>query len=187
VHAALLSEDESRRAMRLKLSRDRRRFIVARARLRALLSDRVGAPPASLEFAYGANGKPFLAAQFAASGWHFNLSHSGDLAVYALSRTGELGVDVEVLRPLRESDAIAARVFSPRERSAYAALRPCDRMHGFLSCWTRKEALLKALGGALSASAQPLDASQHPQWRVSNFSPAPGFVAALAVHRQRSP
>lgn len=182
----MLSKDEKRRATRLKLDRDRRRFIVARAGLRALLSDRTGVPAASLEFAYGPNGKPVLAAP-AASGWHFNLSHSADLAVYAFSRAGDVGVDVEVLRALRESDAIAASIFSPMERAAYASLRPGERARGFLRCWTRKEALMKALGGGFSESPQPRDLSPHPDWRVRNFLPAWGFVAAFAVRRPARP
>lgn len=181
--SALLCEAERRRAARFRFERDRGRFVVARARLRELLGARLQARPESISFCYGRRGKPALAEPFAGSGWRFNVSHCEDLAVYAFSRTGEVGIDVEAVREVREADAIAARFFSRRENAAYRAVAPRQRPQAFFTCWTRKEAFVKALGGGLSLPLGELDVSAAPPgWRLDSFAPAPGFVAALA-HR----
>jgi 4'-phosphopantetheinyl transferase len=181
--SACLCEAERQRATRFHAERDRRRFIVARARLRELLAERVGLAAQSLELTYGKNGKPALAGRPAHTGWGFNLSHCDELAVYGFARGIELGVDVEAIRAVREADAIAARCFSPGENRAYRALAPQDRMLGFFRCWTRKEAFVKALGDGLSVPLAEVDVSLPPSgWRLHSFSPLPGFIAALATH-----
>jgi 4'-phosphopantetheinyl transferase len=175
---ARLCDAERHRAGRFRFERDRRRFIVARARLRELLAARLDVKPENVELAYGKNGKPALAH----SSWHFSVSHCGDLALFAFSTCGDIGIDIEEIRPLPEADAIAAQFFSPRERAAYLALAPRDRPLGFLKCWTRKEAVAKALGDGLSTPLDELDVSRVPGWRLHSFSPLPGFIAALACH-----
>jgi 4'-phosphopantetheinyl transferase len=197
---ACLSNGERHRARRYRHECDRRRFLVARARLRQLLGERLGVPPAAVELAYGRNGKPALAPRFARSGWRFNVSHCGEVALYALSRRREVGVDVEAVRVLEEGDEIATRFFSRREAAAYRALAPRDRPLGFFNCWTRKEAFVKALGAGLSLQLDQFDVSLAPGeparllrierglgdpagWGLTAFSPLPGFVAALASGR----
>jgi 4'-phosphopantetheinyl transferase len=175
----LLSTAERQRAARLRFERHRRRFIVARARLRELLATRLGVRPEAVELAYGANGKP----QLPRPELHFSVSHCDDVALFAFSPEREVGIDVEALRPIHEADAIAAQVFSPRERSTYATLAARDRALAFLRCWTRKEALVKALGDGLSLPLDQLDAASAPGWRVHSFFPLPGFIAAVACPR----
>ena len=179
--ASRLSAAERSRAARFRFERHRRRYIVARARLRELLAERLGTAPASIAFVYGENGKPALAEPFAGSGWRFNLSHCGDFALYAFSRHAQVGVDVEAVRELQEAEAIAARVFTRGENAAYRALGAHERPLGFFTCWTRKEAFVKAVGGGLSMPLGELDVSAAPPgWRLDSFVPAAGFVAALA-------
>ena len=202
--ASLLSQPERERAARFASGRDARRFIVRRARLRQLLGARLGVRPESVELVRGARGKPALA-NSGGDSLRFNLSHSEDLAVYALSSGREVGVDVEAIRPLPppDADAIAACFFSRREYAAYRALDACDRPLGFFQCWTRKEAFIKALGEGLSHPLDSFDVSLAPGapaellriepssgpgvergWRLASFSPAPGFVAAVAAERR---
>jgi 4'-phosphopantetheinyl transferase len=150
--------------------------------LRELLAVRLDVKPEAIELAYGKNGKPGLAQRFADTDWRFNVSRCGDVAVYAFSRRRDVGIDVEAIRPVREADAIAARFFSRREYAAYSALGPRDRPLGFLQCWTRREALAKALGNGLSMPIEELDVLRAPGWRLHSFSPLPGFIAALACH-----
>jgi 4'-phosphopantetheinyl transferase len=192
-HAALLSAAERQRAVRFRLERDRRRFIVARARLRKLLAERLTAAPEAIELVCGKHGKPALAQ----GDLRFNVSHSGDVAAYAFARGCEIGIDIEEIRAVPEADAIAARTFSRGEHDAYAALPPHERVLGFLNCWTRKEAFVKALGKGLSISLDSFDVTLAPGepakilrvgttpgkeagWRLHSFLPAPGFVAAVA-------
>jgi 4'-phosphopantetheinyl transferase len=156
-----LSPEEQDRASRFRFERDRRRFIVARARLRQLLAERLGSTPRSIQLAYGKHGKPTLAGLFASSGWQFNLSRRDELALYAFSRAGEVGVDVEALHPLPD----------------YMKTSADQRSLAFFRFWTRKEALAKALGVGLSVEVEPPTG-----WRLHSFFPRPGFIAALA-HR----
>ena len=180
----LLTEAERRRALRLRFERDRRRFVVARARLRELLAERLGARPQALELVPGPGGKPGLAPELAASGWRFNMSHCDELALYAFSRGRELGIDLEAIRPVGEADAIAERFFAPGERSDYVSFTPGERAAGFLRLWTRKEALAKGLGSGFGAAPGELDASCPPRgWSIESFAPEPGFIAALAAEQ----
>jgi 4'-phosphopantetheinyl transferase len=170
---ALLSPDEQERAARFVFREDRRRYIVARARLRQLLGARLRVSPEKIEFQYGAAGKPALAASH--GDLRFNLSHCEDVAVYAFADAAEVGVDVEREREIEDAEAIAERCFSPAERDACRAL-------GFLYCWTRKEAFVKALGSGLSSPLPELDVSAAPQgWSVQSFVPRSGLIGAVAI------
>jgi len=192
----VLSVAERRRADRFVLDRDRRRFIARRARLRQLLGERLDVPPASVELAYGPRGKPALAQRFTGSALRFNLSRYGDLAVFAFSSRTEIGIDVEAIRIVEEADAVAASSFSRREQDMYRGLAARDKQLGFLNCWTRKEAFVKAIGTGLCHPLDSFDVSMAPGepprvlrventdgdcgWRIGSFFPAPGFVAAIA-------
>lgn len=196
--AAVLSEAERQRASRFACARDRRRFTVARSRLRRLLGVRLDARPDSVELVYGGRGKPALARRFADSGLRFNVSHAGDVAAYAFSTRREIGIDIEAVRAIREADDIAARFFSHRENEAYLALDPSDKALGFFSCWTRKEAFVKALGDGLYHPLHSFDVSLAPRepakiqrventpgdlcgWTLHSFLPAPGMIGAIVV------
>lgn len=196
--AASLSDAERQRAKRFALDRDCRRFMVARGRLRELLATRLGVRPEAVELMYGRRGKPALAPHFADSGWRFNVSHSGEMAVYAFARGREIGVDIEAVRTLRDSDSIAARFFSRRENAAYQALPPAEKDVGFFNCWTRKEAFIKALGDGLYHPLDRFDVSLAPGeptrilrvegmpgdecgWRLESFLPAAGYVGAVVT------
>jgi 4'-phosphopantetheinyl transferase len=182
--AGWLHDDECRRAGRFRLARDRRRYVVARGLLRTLLATRLGTHPRSVELCCGAHGKPRLAPGSAAGDLRFNVSHTGDFALFAFSRGREVGVDVEAVLPMRDADAVARHFFSRSELRAYRALEPGARQAGFFTCWTRKEAYLKALGGGLPSPLSEFDAP--PGWSLSSFSPAPGHAAALAVEPRRN-
>jgi 4'-phosphopantetheinyl transferase len=195
--AALLSDAERHRARRFAFDRDARRFIVARARLRELLAARLGVGAESIELEYGAHGKPALARRFADADLHFNVSHCDDVATYAFSRGHAVGIDLEAVRVISDADDIAARYFSRRENTTYRTLTPRDRPVGFFNCWTRKEAFVKALGDGLSIPLDRFDVTLAPGeparvlrventpgdrsgWRLDSFSPATGYVAAIA-------
>jgi 4'-phosphopantetheinyl transferase len=192
-----LSGHERRRSQRFASERDSRRFIVARARLRQLLGARLGISASAVGFSYGPHGKPQLSQQFAEANLRFNLSHSCDVAVYGFSIGRELGVDVEALRPLPDADDIAARFFSRTEYQAFSRLAEIDRTEGFFNCWTRKEAVVKALGDGLHYSLQTFDVSLAPGdcakvlrlndipgercgWDMGSLH-LPGFAAAVVV------
>ena len=150
-----LSEAERARAGRFVFERDRRRFVAAHCALRQLLSARTGLAPEALRFADGPHGKPALAGRAACA---FNLSHSQDVALVAIADGGDIGVDVEVLRPFDDAAALAAQHFTVAERAALAACAGHVSDRAFLLGWTRKEACLKAIGTGLSIAAAAVDA-----------------------------
>jgi 4'-phosphopantetheinyl transferase len=173
----LLSPDERERASRFHFNRDRDRYVAARGRLRLLLGAYAGLAPADLRFAYGAHGKPTLETSPAAARLRFNLSHSGDLAVYAVALGRDVGIDVERLRPVPEMEDIVRRWFPEEDRRRYAAGAGGDRVRAFFAAWTRREALVKARGEGLSAFGN----AGVEGWAIATLEPAHGYVAALAV------
>lgn len=174
--AGCLSADERARAARFALERDRQRYVACRAGLRQLLAERLECDPGSIEFSYGAFGKPALAGP--ARDLRFNVSHCGDIALFAFAQDCEVGVDVEAVRMDEDADRIARETFSRAEWLGYCAHATCSRPRAFFGYWTRREALAKALGTGLTDSGV-LD--KRSGCSVKSFVPAPGFIAAVAL------
>jgi 4'-phosphopantetheinyl transferase len=181
----VLSPEESARAARFGFERDRRRFVVRHAALRLLLGRYLDADPAALCFTYGPQGKPALERGGALS---FSMSHSNGLALVALARGREVGVDVEWCARGIDALDIARQFFSEREADALAALGPSQRRSAFFRLWTRKEALLKATGLGLSVPLREVEALPAPstcdpaaRWSCVQFAPADGYAAAVAA------
>jgi 4'-phosphopantetheinyl transferase len=194
----ILSTDEQARASKFYFERDKRGFIVGRGMLRMLLGAYLNIAPERLHFCYGDHGKPALV-QKRDDGkiLDFNVSHTKELAVFAFSWNRELGVDVEYIRTMQDADSIAKRFFSAREYEVLQTLPASQKMQGFFNCWTRKEAYLKALGDGLARPLDEFEVSLVPgeaasllhvvgrpeetsRWRLEAFTPAPGYVAAIA-------
>ena len=151
----LLSPDELHRAAQFRFVRDGRRFMAGRGLLRSVIAGYLRRPAQEISFVYGVRGKPALAT----ADLQFNLAHSDGLAIIALARSGPLGVDVERIHPLEDLTHLVNGFFSPRERRELTALPPEDQQTAFFTCWTRKEAYLKATGDGL---ATPLDQFDMP-------------------------
>lgn len=168
----LLSEDERERARRFQFERDRHRFIAGRGWLRTLLGGYLQTEGGALRFGYGPKGKPYVD-----GGPHFNLSHSGGMALLAFCAAEEVGVDLEAVREIDDAEGIARRHFAAAEIERWMGAPPPLRTRVFFDCWTRMEAVGKALGGGLAAAALP----PGEPWSVFDVSPSPAFAAALAV------
>jgi 4'-phosphopantetheinyl transferase len=196
--AALLSADEHARAMRFFSPRDRDRFVGCRGLLRTMLGGYLDLAPKRLHFCQGAHGKPSLAPVCAGEDLRFNVSHSDDLALYAITRGRNIGVDVELVKPLADAAGIAERFFSPREAAALLSLPEPERQAAFFACWTRKEAYIKATGDGLTRPLDAFDVSVLPglparlvrvegdsleaaRWSLAELRPAAGYAAALVV------
>lgn len=199
--ARTLSTDERERAARFYFEQDRQRFIVGRGILRAILSAYLGIEPQSLRFRYGLHGKPALAERDdGGSTLRFNVSHSEDVAFYAVTRQWEIGVDVEHVRPLADAGQIARRFFSPREYATLEELAPHEMYEAFFGYWTCKEALVKAIGDGLFWPLNQLDIAMPSEvgkpatllsiggnvwdaqhWSLQQLVSPSGFAAALAV------
>ena len=194
----VLAPDERGRAGRFHFRRDEDRFIVARGLLRGILGGYLNSAPERLHFEYGARGKPSLASEHNPEGLRFNVSHSGGVALYAVTRGREVGVDVERVSARVSCEEIAGHFFSPREVARLRALPPSLREAAFFECWTRKEAYIKARGEGLSLPLDGFDVSLAPgepaallanrldpgevsRWSLRELRPWPGFAAAVAV------
>jgi 4'-phosphopantetheinyl transferase len=194
----ILSPPEMDRARRFHFERDRNHFIVARGFMRVILARYLGAKPDKLEFTYSTRGKPTLGGSYASVGLHFNLSHSGGIALLAVSPAGTVGIDVEQLRPMDDADQLVHRFFSSRETEAFQKMPPSAKSLAFFNLWTRKEAFLKASGEGIAHLLNQVEVSFLPgepakllnlpehcgnisDWQMYNLSPALGFVAALVA------
>jgi 4'-phosphopantetheinyl transferase len=155
---ATLSIAEREQAQRFAFEHLRRRYLAAHVALRQVLSESTGLAADSLQYESGPFGKPSLRG---ASTCAFNMSHSGDVAVIATAPSGEIGVDVEVLRPVSDSLALAQRNFTPAEHQHLLATPSEWRDLVFLRIWTRKEACIKALGYGLSLAPETFEAGVH--------------------------
>jgi 4'-phosphopantetheinyl transferase len=150
---ALLSMEEVARVARFHRDEDRRRAIVSRGVLRILLSRELNDAPDRIELSYGAQGKPKLRAPSARS-LQFNVSHSHEEILVAMTRDRSVGVDIEYVRPAIDDREISERYFTAAESAALLALPDAERPTGFFAYWTCKEAFIKAKGSGLSL---PLD------------------------------
>lgn len=194
----ILSEDERARAHRFRFEEDRDRFIVARGLLRMILGSYLSADPSELEFSYGEKGKPALKSPNKGGWISFNLAHSHEMAIYAVSRNRPLGVDLEFIKDGLADQAVAERFFSVNEVAALNALPAATRKESFFNCWTRKEAYIKARGEGLSIPLDKFDVSLAPgdpaallkndrdpeevsRWSMQAVTTKTGYVAALVA------
>jgi 4'-phosphopantetheinyl transferase len=190
----LLAPAERDRAARFKFPRDRRRFTIGRGWLRVILGDYLAVAPDVVPIESTPLGKPFLNGE--ATDLRFNVAHSDDLALYAITRRREIGVDVERERPDVEWRDLAQRFFAPEEVVALTALDTADQRPGFYRCWTRKEAYVKALGLGMQVPLDGFavtvtgpaalihtvhDPAQFSRWVLRELAVDPEFAAALAI------
>jgi 4'-phosphopantetheinyl transferase len=187
----VLSAGERARVFRYRFERDRRRAAASRAGLRLLLAAYTGREAAAIDLREDALGKPTLEP---ATGIEFNVSHSHELVVYAVARR-RVGIDIEHVRPLQDSFAIARRFFSSDEIAALHQAAAPVRNACFFACWTRKEAYLKAWGKGLSHPLSGFSVSVDPsraefrspnglegdRWTLVNLELPAGYIGALAI------
>jgi 4'-phosphopantetheinyl transferase len=181
----LLCEEERDRAERILNKQEGELWRRSRGLLRELLGRYLGLEPTSLRFVLGAHGKPALAQAGAAAlnSLPFNMSHSGELALYAFSDAGAVGVDVEVVRRPVNEVAIAARMLGANEAQRLQALDQPSRQREFLRAWTRHEAELKCLGVGIGEAKAERTGGE--TWAVElELGPTAG--AAVATERRAS-
>jgi 4'-phosphopantetheinyl transferase len=196
--AWLLSSEEQARAQAFRHDADRSSYVRAHAAMRVILSVYVRTTPAQLEFKSGPFGKPSLASE-GGPGLEFNLSHSHDLALLAVCRDRQVGVDIARRDPGADHAGIAERMLSAAEREALLSLQgtPDRFVEAFYSAWTRKEAYVKATGGGLAQGVDHFDVSLAPappkliadrrdahapaRWTVFALDAGAGYSAALVV------
>ena len=175
--AAVLSTEEQSRAGRFVLDRNRRHFVAAHVALRQILAAHTGTDAGNLKFHVGSFGKPTLVRP---EGVHFNLSHSQGTSLVVIGASCQLGVDIELVRPLRDALMLAEDHFTEAECKALRAVSVRARDKAFLTCWTRKEACLKALGVGLQLPARSFEVGVIADARTVDI-PTPHGMAHLAL------
>ncbi len=199
---ACLSKEEKSRANRFRFANDQRRFIVSRGALRHILACQLHQSPDQINFCYGEYGKPFVGklpdAQRSSllqteCDFHFNLTHSGELALCALGHRRKVGIDIESIRPIKRLDSLIDRCLSDREKTQVKAQSADDQPHAFLQTWTCKEAYLKAIGLGLTQSMKTVEVQLTPPrlicvphscsdgWCLHTLALPEGYVGALVV------
>ena len=192
-----LSIDEQTKAERFYFKKDQEQFIVGRGALRAILSRYLDISPSGLKFGYNLYGKPFLVPTQGGTTLRFNLSHSDGMALIAFSKNRDIGIDIERIRTDFPCQQIA-NFFSPLENAVFRSLPEHLQNKAFFTCWTRKEAYIKAVGKGLSIPLDRFDVAFAPgepaallhfqdnpqeisRWSLIELIPGSDMVAALAV------
>lgn len=173
---AVLSTSELIRAERFHFEEHRQRYIAGRGILRHVLAGYLGIEPQEVRFFTGAYGKPELDG-FGTS-LRFNLSHSDDLMVLAVTHVREIGVDVEFMKDDVPFETLADHYFTPEDAWDLRLLPVEKRAWKFYDVWTCTEARLKAAGIGLSFGPRIVDPDR---WSLLKLTPARGYAAALAV------
>ena len=193
---ARLDGDEQRRWQRFRHERARYRYALCRASLRSVLCDALDCPNERLGFGSAAHGKPFATVGGRRAPISFNVSHSGDHGLIAVTRSGRVGIDVEPRLPRHNLDTLIAAVLSPDEQDELATERGPRKLHIFFMLWTIKEALSKAHGKGLSMDVSSFEVprpmrsgerrglfqfphSPETTWQVDNIG-TDSFAAAVA-------
>jgi 4'-phosphopantetheinyl transferase len=182
----LLDGNETARAARFRFERDRHRYIACHGILRVLLARHIDRAPADLRFDVTGHGKPMLRD----SALRFNISHSHQFALFAISRDVTVGCDIELQDERFLAENIPEHFFSPAEIAELNALPQADRLAAFFAGWTRKEAYIKARGLGLSLPLNSFDVALAPSarpalyrgcdgWSARAFEPAPRCSAAV--------
>lgn len=172
----LLNPAEMERANRFRFDIHRNRYIIARAVLRQILSLYTDVPAEEVAFSLGEYGKPYLRDN--PLDLQFNLSHSHDLAVYAIVKQCEIGIDIEKMED-EANDALAQRFFNEQEYQQFLKLPEVEKMTGFYAIWAAKEALIKAKGEGFFAAAKNQQSEEG--YHLVHFDAHPGYQAAFAT------
>jgi len=195
-----LCDGEKERADRFVFDVHRRRYIAGRGFLRMILARYVLKSPSELVFSYSPRGKPELVSNSSSEQLYFNVSHSHDLALYAVARNRCVGVDVERIESTSNVEQLAERYFFPKEFDVIRSMAPERKNEAFFKGWTVKEAYVKATGEGLAEMEQVelsmsadgpavlLTIHDNPaataRWSSCQMRPSPGYMAALVAEGQ---
>ncbi|MGD1911786.1 MAG: 4'-phosphopantetheinyl transferase family protein [Rivularia sp. (in: cyanobacteria)] len=194
----ILSEDELVRAKRFHFQEHQQRFTAARGILRCILGRYFNIEPFEIRFGYEARGKPFLEQNLNENNLCFNLSHTQNFALYAVSVNNSIGVDLECIKSNTDVVSLAQRFFSPNEFALIESAPQEQQLQLFFRYWTCKEAYLKATGTGL-ADLQKVEISLTPQqpaklsipnisgeWSLVEIQPFSNCAGAICLRHDAS-
>jgi 4'-phosphopantetheinyl transferase len=191
-----LSLDEVERASRFRFEKDKKRFIAARGMLRNILAGYLQTNAQKIQFEYTRHGKPKIATKDGHGAVRFSVSHSGAFVLYAVTLHRDIGVDIELIRHDVAVAEIAKKFFSQREVNSLESTNSNNLHRLFFQYWTRKEAILKAMGEGFSFPMDKIDVSliagsdagcvtlpahEEQSWYIQDLFPAPGYTGSFAI------
>lgn len=196
--ATQLSLEELARAKRFHFKVDFDRHVISRALTRLLIGSLVDLPPREVSLVSNRFGKPSISKDQNPLGLEFNVSHSGEFILIALTAKRQVGVDIEHVNQQLHLNSLVRDLLSVKEQIAFSRLCPDQRQEAFFNCWTRKEAFIKAKGAGLSIPLNGLDVSFLPgepamlldtrpdrteaaRWTIRDLEVAPAYKAAIAA------
>jgi 4'-phosphopantetheinyl transferase len=188
----LLNDEEKNTATRFRFDQHRRRYIASHAALRNILAQQLNTTACKIDIHIQENGKPYIPQ----TPIHFNLTHSKDLALLAISYQGDVGIDLEYLKQGTNFLGIAERFFHPLEVEQLKEMAPKSREKFFYFCWTGKEAYLKAKGVGianhlkmfslnfldwqkLTVLSAEKDLEEFKDWFVYSYQPEERYVSTV--------
>ena len=145
-----LSDDEKERADRLKVELKKKQFIISRSVLRKIISNSINKPHDEIVFYYTKKDKPFIKDKFNNESVEFNISHSEQCILIAITLGHSVGIDVEKINKKIDFESLSARFFSNKENEFLRSLEESKKLDAFYSIWTRKEAFIKATGKGIA-------------------------------------
>ncbi|MFQ5660531.1 MAG: 4'-phosphopantetheinyl transferase family protein [Gammaproteobacteria bacterium] len=196
-YLSLLSPDEVKRASCFKVKRKYREYVITRGLLRRVLGDTLRADPKGFLFEYAEHEKPFLKEDWGGGAVSFNVSHSHNQAVIAVTLDRTIGIDIEKIRQNVDFNKLANRFFSVKEFKSLKRFQEQHLPRAFFACWTRKEAFVKALGDGISFGLSEFSVSVDPdeenvtlsthwdpgearKWTLVNIKTDTDYIAACA-------
>lgn len=201
ISARLLDETEQSKTAKFRFGKDRKNYIAAHGAMREILSLYLEICPQNIEFETNSYGKPFLCG--GKSDISFNLSHSGELALLAITKGSKIGVDIELIRADIAAENLAEQVFSTLEIETWRNLPENFKAKAFFDCWTRKEAFIKAVGKGLSYPLKDFSVAFSPceqarlialentklkaeNWQIIELNIAENYAAAMAIEARNT-
>ena len=184
VYYSILSKDEQERAEKLKTEDKRQQYIITRGNLRKCLGLLTESDPAVFKFKYLKHGKPVLEDSTLYTDITFNVSHSNDVALVAISRKQNIGIDVEKINYEADHQALVTRFFSKAEQAEFNNYSESIKAKAFYACWTRKEAFIKATGDGVTYGLDTFDITVDPevqQPKITLHKPSTQSWSALSL------
>ena len=194
---SVLSQQEKNQVDKYKIKELRYRYILSKGILRQLLADYLVCEYQEIEFEYNDFGKPGIATSSNADDIRFNLSHSGNLAVFSFVKNKNIGIDVEQVQEIQDMDGVVNLCFSESEKEWFYRISPAEKKEIFYKIWTTKEAYIKAIGKGFSFSPNRINLELNSKneiifkeiigkddlkrWKLYSFKPDPDSISSVVV------
>lgn len=195
-----LDKADTGQIKKLKFEYLKKRAIITKGLLRLLIGNYLNLNPAELVFAYNEFGKPFINDNL--NELQFNISHSDDMAVFAFSRSGEIGADIEKVKVIDDMQGVMNICFTGYEKDWFNDINAESRVESFYKVWTIKEAFIKAIGRGFSFDPKDVELTNESgnqmlirkinsnefagkKYRVKTIDGIPGYIISLVYEQEK--